>query len=253
MKLFTNISKFIGPYFVVFASAASIISLILVFISNTTAVIVALTSFIIFLFALSFKLLSLINSYLEQIYPVGYHSNFAFIKYTTIDGKHIVYESYKALQCKMPIMLEYNHGFKWSGNKPPVIKSSLQTLGTIIPATNNTDYDRIPFCFTNPLLYNQSAVLHINMELDDSDGKSSPYLESRVASPVEVICYRVELFHKDKKYKSDAKIYKRLINAVITPKDELITSVPFNQLTKSFEYFLLKPQMGYYYRMEWEK
>lgn len=253
LKIFDNISKIVQPHFIVFASIASILSLILIFINNTAAVIVALASFIIFLWVLMFKLISLIDSYLKKVYPRGYHSNFAFYKYTTRDGKHIVYDVYKDIQCKIPIMSEHNYGFKWSGTVPPVIKSNLQKLGPIARATNSTDYDHINFYFTTPLLYNQSAVLHINMELNDSDDKASPHIESRIETPVEVICYRVELFHKGQKYKNDAKIYKRLINAALTPKDELVDSVPFNSLSKSFEYFLLKPEIGYFYRLEWEK
>lgn len=249
-----NISKITGPYFAISAATASIISLCYVLISNKVAVILALVSIIIFLLVLLFKLISLIDGYLKQVYSMGEHySNFIFKKMTTTDGKHFVYDVYIDIQCKKPIMLEGKYNFKWSGTLPPVIKSNLQKLGTIVRAQNSTDFDYINYYLVNPLLYNQSAVLHINMELNDSDGKASPHLETKVEVPVEVICYRVELTNKTAKYNSAAKIYKRLIKAEITPKNELVNSVQFNKATKSFEYFLIKPEIGYYYRMEWEK
>lgn len=253
MKSLSTISKIVAPHFFAFASFASVLSLFFYFTDKPTAVIIALVSFILFLALLLLKIWLLINTFLKTHHPKGYQSNFSFIKYHTEDGKHITHEVYKDIQCKQSIMPEYVHGFKWSGTIEPKISSNLQGYGPITKSTNPNDYDKVVFNFKAPLLYNQSAVLHVIMELNDCDGQAKPYIESKIDNPIQVIAYRIELLHKGGKYKGFATISKKPINSAISVGYQTLEKLSFNHLTKSYEYFLQMPEAGHFYRIEWEK
>lgn len=248
-----TLSKIIGPYFFAISAAASIISLVFVFVVKEYAVIIALSSFIVFLLALEIRIWCLISHYIKERYPKGHSNNFTFYKYHTVDGVHYKYEVFKDIQCKQPIMTEYRYGFKWSGSFEPKIESRLQKSLPMVKSIAKHEYDHITLCFDPPLLYNQSCVINVIMELNDSDRKAGPYIESKVENPLEVIGFRVELLHKPKKYNGSAKIEKRLINSAMASTYELMDDVPYNTETKSFEYNILKPTIGYYYRISWER
>lgn len=50
-----------------------------------------------------------------------------------------------------------------------------------------------------------------------------------------------------------AIVTRRLIDSETTPEFERIGSVSFNQKYKQYAHVILRPDVGYIYRIEWEK
>src|SRR5882724_7611082 len=108
------------------ASISSIVGLLLVILTDLNAIIIALSCFVIFLLALLLKIYRVLKKFILQKTENGYHKFATYVRYSTEDGKHIVYELHKYLQCKTIIMDEHIHHFYWSGSADPNITSSLQ-------------------------------------------------------------------------------------------------------------------------------
>ena len=184
-------------------------------------------------------------------YPLGYTGSSTFIKYSTEDGNTINYEVYKHIQCKALIMDRFDYGFKWSGTTPPKISSKVQEIGRITESEEG-HYDNAVLHFKQPLLYNQNSLIHILMELDDADHQSSTYLEIKVqSSTLQLGQFRVELKYKPDNYSENAVLSIKKIDTEITQDYKEIKQIPFDGKTKSYEYNLIEPKAGFFYRLTW--
>lgn len=239
--------------FQIAAGTASIISLCLFFVAGSpTAIIAALVSVIAFMMAVFYRFYQITNDILTKRYPTGTFTSSTFAVYRTEDGQHYILNIFKNIQCKTPYMNSYDYGFNWTGSNYPEIESELQQIGPITK-TPDGQYDTVRLGFVKPILYNQNEVIHIRMNLNDADGTSSPHLESRVEEPVRIIHWRVELRHLEGNEHLPAKIYKKRINAEVSQSYIHIDTVPFDTMSKSYNHYLMNPEIGYYYRIEWEK
>jgi hypothetical protein len=147
-------------------------------------------------------------------------------------------------------MDEYVHEFYWSGSQEPIISSLLQNCSPFIKAPKG-EYEKAVLKFKKPLSYNEFAVVHIKMEIDDSDQKSLPYCEQAVKEVVQMINFRIELRHLEKH--SDAKISKRRMNAPVKDAYDHVAFTKFDPSSRAYEYTVFTPEVGYYYRIEWER
>ena len=88
------------------------------------------------------------------------------------------------------------------------------------------------------------------MELDDTDKKSDTFLSSRILQPVDVIHFRVVL-----KYRDDFEnaILEKISMSSVLSKYEKIREIAFDKETHSFEHHLLTPDVGYIYRIRWNR
>ena len=222
--------------------------------SNNTAIIISLSAFVLFLIAILIKIFLVINKYVEVKNPKGYLKNSTFVKYSTNDGRKIFYQVYRNIQCKKPILTEYEYGYKWSGTRPPKISSTMQEIGAIVGANKDGhEYDKVVLKFKTPILYNQMATVNFNAELDDSDNKSLPHVENKVEDHIQIIHIRIELKHKKASFNKPAKLLKRAISSDVSEDFVEVESIPFDRGTKSYEYHLINPEIGYFYRIRWEK
>lgn len=247
--MFKFIVNLLSKTFYFLAALASLVGFFVVFINDKDKV---LWSFIFF----NFLLLVLIGSAIYTILrllnksTLDFESKSTFIKYETLDGNNISYEVYKLIQCKRPILSEYNYSFKWSGTNQPKIHSDLQTVIDVMDFNNPSNYDKAILKLKKPLIFNESCVIHFKADLDDSDKQSGTYVSNRIIRPVDVIHYRILLRHKDDN--PNAIIERKKIDAVSQAFDK-VKEVPFDKTSKSYEHPLLNPELGYIYRISWDR
>lgn len=177
-----------------------------------------------------------------------------FIKYETENDKSkITFETYRVIQCKSLIMTYFPYNFKWTGTKEPKITSKLQIVGKNKSSRGQEEYDSVQLEFKDPLRYNENAVVHFHAELDDVDGISEPYTECRVDEPISIIHFRIILKYKKSTFNESAFLWRKKINSMIGAGYERIESIQFKGGCKSYEYHLVNPEIGYYYKIEWKK
>lgn len=250
MKLFHKAIRFLlSGYFSFFASLASIGGLVIVISSKEYAVIIALVALILFLVIVLFKFFWVVNRFLLQKTEKGFHKFATYVRYSTEDGKHITYELHKYIQSKTLMISEHVHEFHWSGTCDPIITSSLQEF-IEFNRTPKGEYDKAIFRFKTPLAYNDFAIVQLRMELDDSDNKSEPYCEQSIKEPLQLINFRIELRHIEKH--PDAKILRKRMGVSFS-EFEIIGFVKFDTNTRSYEHSQFNPNVGYAYRIQWEK
>lgn len=245
--MFKLIVNLLSKTFYFLAALASLVGFFVVFINDKDKI---FWSFVFF----NFLLLVLIGSSIYTILRLlnkstsDFESKSIFVRFKTLDGHNISYEVYKLIQCKRPILSEYNYSFKWSGTNQPKINSDLQTVIDVMDFNNPSNYDKAILKFEKPLIFNESCVIHFKADLDDADKQSGTYVSNRIIRPVDVIHYRILLRHKDDN--PNAIIERKKIDAV-TQDFNKVREVPFDKTSKSYEHPLLNPDLGYIYRISW--
>ena len=248
LKLYKEISI---PFFAL-ASLASIVSLILFFFAIPWAVIIALSVFCLTLIVFLICLIRVLNKFIEKENADNYKKKSSFMKFETSDGINSIFETYRHIQAKCTILYELEHSFKWTGSKMPDVTSNIQEVTHVIDNKTNT-YDKAILKFKQPLLYNETAIVHFHAKCNDADGTAKPYLETRIDSQIDVIHYRIVLKHKTGKYSSNATLSRKKIASDMSADYETIKSINFDLSTKSYEHHLLSPEVGYYYKISWVK
>lgn len=247
-----SITSIFSGKFAFFASLASIVGLVIVFVSNSLAVWIALIFFCSMLLIFTIYLVLALYKILD-VKQAEHENRSTFIKYETSDGNLITYETYKLIQVKKPVLTEMDYHFKWSGTHLPKISSDLQQVVSIVDEQDPTKYDRAVLKFQKPVYYNQNLVLHFKAILDDTDKKAESFLETRVLNEIDIIHYRIILKNKAEGFGQNAVLECCKIGLEIRAKFQHLREIPFDATTKSYEYHLLKPEIGYYYRISWEK
>lgn len=249
-KPFDYLIKFAGGYFNFFAGICSIVSLFLIFAKDKNQLILSLIVFIVFLVICFLRLIWFTSQFLMSKSENGYYKLATIVKYTTSDGKHITHDLQKYIQCKQMIMMEHDHEFYWTGSQEPVIESETMKFEEIRKGDDH--YKKAILKFITPLVYNRFFLVHIRMILDDSNGSSKPYINMRVKENTQLITFRVELLHKKRKV-PDATLSRSKISANGSDISEFIEMVPFNSKTFSYDCNKYNPEVGYSYKLEWEK
>ena len=248
-QIITSIANVLSKPFYFLAALASLVGFFIIFASDKDKV---LWSFVFF----NLLLLILIGSLIYSIFKLlnnsttDFESNSAFIRYETLDGNKITHEVYKHIQCKRPILSKYEYKFKWSGTHFPIVTSDLQIVENVLDKKNPSTYDKAVLRFRTPLLFNENSVVHFRAELDDTDKRAEPYVSNRIVRPIDIIHYRVVLQHKEDN--ANAVLERRKIDS-ISNSFEKIKEIAFNKVSKSYEYPLLNPELGYMYRISWER
>lgn len=253
-KILNNLSKLFSGYFAFFASLCSFIGLFIIFLSDRNAVFIALGFFCLMLLVFTIYLIFILYKLIKNTRGNLDHENRStFIKYETEDGNKITYETYKLIQCKTLIMTEMDYSFKWSGTHMPIISSQLQKVKDIFDKKDPNNYDKAILKFNRPIHFNENIIIHFKAELDDSDRKSIPCVETRVTDEIDIIHYRIILKNKPNSFNSNAILERRIMNSTIITDFEKVKEIAFDKKTKSYEYHLLKPEINYFYRIRWSK
>lgn len=185
-------------------------------------------------------------------YPNGVLPIASFARYSTSDGKQIRYELFRHIQIKRPFMNSFTHNFVWTGSKLPEISSELQSVGKV---KDNELKDgemgkQVSLGFKETLLYNSCEIIHLLMEIDDSDEKSSPHLAFDVKEPIRSIHFRVELLHAKHDYHEKAKLTCQNLDKLKGPI-ESESVLEFDSVSKCFSYLEKNPKVGYRYMLKW--
>ncbi len=234
------------------AGLCSIVSVLIAIFGERIGAYIALGSFVLFLISIVAILWYWIYGVIHQEYPDDYVRLSVFSSYETSDGVNGVYERYRTIQVKRLALSSIDFQFKWTGSKAPEISSDLQrVVGE--PVSGGKDYDRIKLAFKDILLYNETAIIHFRAKVEDLDQKAIPMDCYKVETPTPLIHYRITLKNKPDGYNVPAKLQKCLINSSIRVDFEDIKSIPFDPLTKSYQCDLINPEIGYYYRILWER
>ncbi|WP_439553580.1 hypothetical protein [Flavobacterium macrobrachii] len=248
---YTAIVNIFSKQFYFFASLASIIGLILIFINDKHSVVIALAFFSLMLLIFTVSLLYTLFK-ITGLNSNDFESKSTFVKYESADGKSIIFEIYKLIQSKKPILSDYSFNFKWSGSIMPKITSDLQEVTNVMDLQDPTQYDKAILKFKKPVYYNDNQVIHFKATLNDTDKKSDTYVSNRITQEVDIIHYRIILKYKPENYDINAILEKRKIDS-INSNFEKVEEIGFDNTTKSYEYHLLKPDLGYIYKIKWSR
>jgi len=233
---------------------ATIVGLICLFFEKSTAILIALSTFCLLLLVIAIYVFVFLWQHLKRTnYEyIGYAT---FIKFeTAIDGRNIIFEVYKQIQCKRMILSEFKYTFKWTGDQLPIIISKLQNTDGRIYLADEGSYDHVKLNLKRALVFNETETIHFHATMDDINNASQPFVESKIDTPTQIIHFRIILKHKPVDYFKPAVLKRRKINPQIgSTRYEELQTVPFIQDCKSYEHHLLEPEVGYFYRIEWEK
>jgi len=251
-SLWTTIRATIEKPFWFFAAICSIIGLFIGFIQETYAVIIALSVFCILLLVFFYKFLRFLHD-LFNFEGDEDRANSTFVKYETADSSNIIFETYKLIQSKRPVLIEKDWNFKWSGTVPPKISSETHEVIDVMDLKNPDHYDKAILKFKKPLRYNETAIAHIKCELNDSDHKSKTHVEMRINYEVDIIHFRIILKYKKTGQNHKAVLERKKTDSQVNSDYEKLETIAFDDQTKSFEYNLMYPEVGYFYRIRWDR
>ena len=237
----------------VIGGISSIGSGIVALCSDKNKAMIALVAVIVFLVALFVAVLYVINKLLKNSNDIDYQKLSFFTRYEYIDKTHIRYDGYRLIQSKRPFLSEIKWRFKWTGTVLPKISSRLQNCDGQIIKNSSNDYDQVVLKFKKALFYNEPAVVHFHADMDDVDGVAQPHLDVKIEEPISVVNFHVILAYKDKDFSEQAVFKRKLINSAIPTDYVVLETIPFNVQSKSYEYVLTNPEVGYFYRLEWVK
>lgn len=240
-------------WFAIISGLFSIAGGIMSFCYDKNKAIIALIAIIVFLLALLFTIWYALSKIIRNNNESEFQKLSFFTKYECLDKTHIKYDGYRLIQSKRPVLSEIKWMFKWSGSVPPKISSTLQNCDGKIISNSTNDYDHTVLKFKKALTYNESAVVHFHAEMDDVDGLAQPHLDVKIEEPISVVDFRVILAYKTPDFSEQAKFMRKRINSSVPNDYEIIETVSYNPNSKSYEYVLTNPEVGYYYRLEWVK
>jgi hypothetical protein len=240
-----------GMIFTIISGVASIVGLFIGYFKNEHQALIAISAFCLFLILILYKVFSTINKFVLQKTQDGSHRFASYIRYHTVDGDHIEYETHKYLQCKSLIMHTFTQNFKWTGTSfPKNITSEQQDVINIVRAEDKSNYDSVILKFREPLIYNEFTVIHVKMEMDDSDHVSRRLCSYKIEQPTQLLDFRVELKHLEENKDAEIKIRPFEKNKVAVDW-EVIGWVKFDPKSRSYTKSIFNPKVGYHYVLDW--
>lgn len=237
--------------FSIVAGLASIGGLFIALFADKDKAIIALCTVVIALLAILSYVFYLGCKLIQRENPNAYLKLSLFCTFEQIDETHSKFDGYRLIQSKRPILKQVSWGFHWSGSKLPQVSSSLQICDGKINVHNNS-YDDVILRLNKPLLFNETAVLHFHADMDDIDHTALPHLDIKVDSPISLAYYRVVL-NNGVESMSNAKFMRMPIDSNRPLDYEVLDTVAFDSGTRSYQHILTNPEVGYYYRLAWEK
>lgn len=221
------------------------------FLSNENYLFYALITFIIFLLSLLALVLYGIHKFISTHHENGHIVKSAFSTYISLDGKRISYDSFLHIQCKKIWMEKYDWKYNWTGEDIPVIKSKIQKIDRLIDAKDQYKFATAILKFSKPILYNETIPVHFSSIMNDDRCVSKTHLLQRVTNPTDIVSFKAILPYK--KSATNAILERKKINSTVDNEYELIDYISFNAETKSYSTELVSPEIGYFYRLRWER
>lgn len=252
-NIYSFIKAYIGPTYTFFASLCSIVSIVLLFVKNEKACIIALFVVCVGLGIIVYRILKAINKVLHDNSKEEYKRISSFYVYQTNDGRMATFETFRLIQCKRLFLTQIPYHFKWTGERMPKLTSNTQTIEDVKENSDKNKWDGATIKFKHPLTYNECAVVNVKAETDDYEGVSKPWISSKLESPIEMMLFRVMLSNKPDGYNEPAIFERKQIGVEIDGGYQYIESVEFNQGNKLYSHCVVNPEPGYIYRLKWKK
>lgn len=253
MKIYNFLKTYIGPFCTFFASLCSIVGLVLLFINNKTACIIALAVFCIGLITIIYRILKAINKLVLDNSNREYRSISSFYVYQSKDGQKSTFDTYRLIQCKRLFLTEIPYRFKWSGTRNPVLTSNAQTIENVHHYKDKNQWDGASIKFNRPLRYNECTVVNVKTENDDFDGTAKPWISCNLQTPIEMMLFRVMLSYKPDTFNAPAIFERKKIDTEIDGDFEYLESVDYDAGNKLYSFCKVNPEPGFIYRLRWEK
>lgn len=172
--------------------------------------------------------------------------------FTSDDGCKGRFDVTRVIQSKRPELVEYKERFKWHGKGYPKISGNHKhDIDNIVKSNDPGIFDEMRIVFDNPLSFNESTVLRTSYEGNYHD--CSPVFCIPVKEPIQLIQFRISLGFKNKGNVSPAKLEKRRIGQNVSGQMTLVSEISFDKQHRTYEYELLNPDVGYEYRLSWDK
>ena len=89
--------------------------------------------------------------------------------------------------------------------------------------------------------------------MNDVDKVSEPKVELCVKYPIEYIQITVSLGYKVSDYNAPAVLKRIKLNSDLPSDYTNVDSVPFDPIHKQYQYRLINPEPGYFYKLVWER
>ena len=242
------VARIIFICFQIIAGLASIAGWLFVFFSSEANKQIALILFCICLGALCASLIAGIFYYVKANNPAPYLIDSVYAKIVYTGPSEGSYEFFKTVQNKRMFMSEFTQKLNWTGSGLKNLQSPLSHK--IDHITEPFHMHKFVFNFPVPLLYNQVTTIHLSMDIEDVNNTCEPWLGQDIKQPTHLLYFSVVLKYKPDTYSASAIITKSLIGS--PSANERIATVPFEPKTMSYTY-VVQPEMGYSYRIEWEK
>ena len=253
MNIYNFLKAYIGPAYVGLASFCPIASLILLFVNNKIACIVALAICCIGLIAIVFGILRAINKLILDNSDKEQRGISSFYVHQSNDGRKSTFETYRLIQSKRLFLTEIPYNFKWSGTKHPVLTSNSQTIENVCYNNDKNKWDGARIKFNKPLRYNECTVVNVKTNNDDYDNTAKPWISCKLETPIDMMLFRVMLSYKPSEYKAVAIFERKRIDSEIDGEFEYLECVEFNSGNKLYSFCKTNPEPGYIYRLRWEK
>lgn len=254
MKVYYDFLKvYIGPFYAFIASLCSIGSLLLFFLKSELACIIALCVFCLGLFIILFGILRGIHKMIEQNSTEPYKRLSSFLMFQSNDGVTSTFEVFRMIQCKRLFLAAIPYNFKWTGSKIPELKSRIHSIELPRHNPDPNKWDEATIKFEKPLKYNECTMVNVQTENDDSDGKAKPWISCKLATPIDMLTFRVMLAYLPTDYNIPATFERKKIDAEVDGEFEAIKSISFDQAHKLYYHCVANPEPGYIYRLRWEK
>jgi len=237
----------------IYGGIASIVGLVVYIIPSEPWKIWTATGAVILgtgiLFTKTYRLLSKIS---RTAYPNGFLKLATTNIYRCIDGKEVVFESLRLIQCKRAFLITIDHPFRWTGSKGPRVKSDHNTINIVLRGTEE-QYSTAKITLERPLLYNEVGLVHVLMHMDDSDQSSDPVMAVRVDEPLNVLEMRAEL-GAARTVADTAQLETRPIEdgGIYVPWKPVET-IRYDSASLYYLVRLIRPRPGYIYRLRWSR
>ncbi len=253
MKIYNFLKTYVGATFTGLASICSIVGLVLMFINNQLACIIALSVFCLGFIVLLYGILKAINKTILENSEKEYKSISTSYVFYSKDGRKSTLDTFRMIQCKRLFLSGIRFSFKWTGSKMSRLSSDIQTIDNVSHNDDVNKWDEAVLKFIKPLRYNECTVMHIKSENDDVDGIAKPWLSSKLESPIDMINYCVMLAYKPDGYNKPAMFERKKIDTEVDGDFEQLESVEFDSGNKLYRYCKVSPEPGFVYRLRWEK
>ena len=254
-KVYNFLNAYIGPVFMGLSYLCSILGVILLFVNNKLACIIALIVFCVGFIFIIYGIMKAINKMVLENSDKEYKSIATALVYQTTspDGRKSTLETYRMIQCKRLFLTEIHFNFKWTGTKQPQLSSNAQIIENVHHDEDGNKWDDAIVKFTKPLRYNECTVINIKTENDDFDDTAQPWLSCKLSAPIEMLVFRILLSHKPDNYADPAVFERKKIDADIDGDYKYIERIEFDQKNKQYSFSKVNPEPGFIYRLKWEK